>query len=152
MTRNYRATHYPPSSNERVEHIIKHAVKSNKNWNISVDGSSPLIEAVRIGKRLTVSPFFILWDLYYVIKGNVRAIRAILGAWPNDVNQKSWPSRIELTRWAIVQQQPESFRVLLEYNPRNWLYIFIDEISNTLQLELDRNDIDFIIEGEIGNF
>ena len=80
----------------------------------------------------------------------MRAIRAILGAWPDDVNQKSWPSRIELTRWAIVQQQPESFRVLLEYNPRNWLYIFLDEISNTLQLELDRNDVDFIIEGEIG--
>ena len=52
MIRNYRATHYPPSSNERVEHIIKHAVKSNKNWNISVDGSSPLIEAVRIGKSV----------------------------------------------------------------------------------------------------
>ena len=99
---------------------------------MAVDGTTPLIEAVRVG--------------------NIPAVRAILTAWPGDVNQKSWPSRIELVRWAVIQEQVESFRVLLEYEPKDWLFIFLDEINKTLQVEMERNDIDFVIEGDIGSF
>ena len=75
-----------------------------------------------------------------------------MAAWPDDVNQKSWPSRIELVRWALIQEQVESFRVLLEYKPNDWLFIFLDEINKTLEVEIERDDLDFVIEGEIGTF
>ena len=75
-----------------------------------------------------------------------------MAAWPDDVNQKSRPSRIELVRWALIQEQVESFRVLLEYKPKDWLFIFLDEINKTLEVELERDDLDFVIEGEIGTF
>ena len=75
-----------------------------------------------------------------------------MAAWPDDVNQKSWPSRIELVRWALIQEQVESFRVLLEYKPKDWLFIFLDEINKTLEVEIERDDLDFVIEGEIGTF
>jgi len=127
--KDYRATQHPPSPITRIESIIAHATKNNKNWNMAIDGTTPLIEAVRVG--------------------NIPAVRAILAAWPDDVNQKSWPSRIELVRWALIQEQVESFRVLLEYKPKDWLFIFLDEINKTLEVEIERDDLDFVIEGEI---
>ena len=48
--RDYRATQHSPSPINRVENIIAHATKNAKNWNVAVDGTTPLIEAVRVGE------------------------------------------------------------------------------------------------------
>ena len=77
-------------------------------------GSTALIEAARLGNAL--------------------AVRAILEKFPKDLNQKS-KTKIELTRWAILQNQPEVFRVLCDQDkiPKNLFVIFVDEIDKKIR-------------------